>query len=97
VCLSDTNKQLGKHRRLLCSLPHRALLIGSSGRRADSHGSSGLERDDVRGTEQELQSELGAGASSAYGGSSDFGGLDLSIADLCDQVRPSHSPLPPHS
>lgn len=36
-------------------------------------------------------------ASSAYGGSSDFGRLDLNIADLHDRMRHSYSPLPPHS
>lgn len=104
--LPDINKQLGKHGRLLCSLHPHAPLMGSSSHKANSHSSLGLETDKARGTEQELcpsvmdtwlELQLWLEHLQPMVGAVIFGRLDLSIADLCDRVRPSYSPLPPHA
>lgn len=54
VCVSDINKELGKHGRLPCSLHPHISFMGLSGCTANSHGGLALEREKARGTEQEL-------------------------------------------
>lgn len=94
VCLPDI-EQLGKHGRLLCSLPPHVLLMGSSSHKANSHSGLGLERDNERGTKQELWPCVMLEHLQPMVGSSNSWRLNPSITDLHDQVRPSYSPLPP--
>lgn len=96
VCLPDI-EQLGKHGRSLCSLHPRVLLMGSSSHKANSHSGFGLESNNERGTEQELWPCVMLEHLQPMVGSSNSWRLNPSIADLHDQVRPSYSPLPPHS
>lgn len=96
VCLPDVNKQLvciGEH--LTPCFP-RAPLVDLSSCKANKHSSKGLEWDDVKETEQGLHSSEPLEHLQHMGGNSDFW-KSPSVADLSNQVRPSHSALLPHA
>lgn len=96
VCLPDVNKQLvciGEH--LTPCFP-RAPLVDLSSCKANKHSSKGLEWDDVKETEQGLHSSEPLEHLQHMGGNSDFW-KSPSVADLSNQVRPSHSALLPYA
>ena len=96
VCLPDVNKQLvciGEH--LTLCFP-RAPLVDLSSCKANKHSSKGLEWDDVKETEQGLHSSEPLEHLQHMGGNSDFW-KSPSVADLSNQVRPSHSALLPYA